>query len=219
MKKMHILLLGLLPFLLLFVTCAQDTPTSVMVSSEPNNGNQVTLAKAAISTNPVLDNSLSVVGSSKLTRNTNGVSMTLQTTGLEPGSATTNWWVVWNAPENCLTSPCTEDDLFNSAVVSDVIYAAGNVVGGAGKSAFAAYLSEGDNSGSIFPDFGLPAPGLIDAETAEIHLVVRSHGQAIPGLIDAQIHSFGGGCSGFPPSLGTPGPNTCEDIQFAIHLP
>ena len=129
---------------------------------------------------------------------------------------------MWNAPENCSTSHCSEADLFYPAVVSDVIYAAGNVVGGNGKSAFAAYLSEGDNSGSISPAFGFPAPGLIDAETAEIHLVVRTHGQAIPGLINAQIHTFAGGCSEFPPfppSLGTPGPNTCEDIQFAIHLP
>lgn len=181
----------------------------------------MTLAKAAISANPVFDAASEnvVVGSSRLTRNRNGVSMTLQTTGLDPGSATTNWWIVWNAPENCSTSPCSEADLFDPAVVSDVIYAAGNVVGGNGKSAFAAHLSEGDNSGSIFPAFGLPSPGLIDAEKAEIHLVVRTHGQAIPGLINAQIHTFAGGCSGLLPSLGTPGPNTCEDIQFAIHLP
>jgi len=43
MKKMHILLLGALPILLLFVTCAQDTPVSPVL----NNGNQVTLAKAS----------------------------------------------------------------------------------------------------------------------------------------------------------------------------
>ncbi len=32
MKKMHILLLGVLPILLLLVTCGQDTPTSVSPS-------------------------------------------------------------------------------------------------------------------------------------------------------------------------------------------
>ena len=42
MKKMQILLLGLLPILLLFVTCAQDTPTSVSPSAVQTD---ITLAK------------------------------------------------------------------------------------------------------------------------------------------------------------------------------
>ena len=42
MKKMHILLLGALPILLLFVTCAQDTPTLVNPSAVQTD---ITLAK------------------------------------------------------------------------------------------------------------------------------------------------------------------------------
>ena len=42
MKKMHILLLGALPILLLLVTCAQDTPTSVSPSAVQTD---ITLAK------------------------------------------------------------------------------------------------------------------------------------------------------------------------------
>ena len=42
MKKMNILLLGALPILLLFVTCAQDTPTSVSPSAVQTD---ITLAK------------------------------------------------------------------------------------------------------------------------------------------------------------------------------
>jgi len=42
MKKMHILLLGALPILLLFVTCAQDTPSSVSPSAVQTD---ITLAK------------------------------------------------------------------------------------------------------------------------------------------------------------------------------
>jgi len=42
MKKMHILLLGLLPILLLFVTCARDTPSSVSPSAVQTD---ITLAK------------------------------------------------------------------------------------------------------------------------------------------------------------------------------
>ena len=151
-----------------------------------------------------------VVGESTLTRTPNGVSMTLKT-NLTPGDADTIWWVVFNNRAACATSPCGEADLFTPAVQADVLYAAGNVTGGSGKSTFAAYLAEGDTSGSIASLFVLPAAqGLIDSETAEIHLVVRTHGQMIPSEVASQIHSFNGGC---------PLPNTCTDIQASIHLP
>jgi hypothetical protein len=66
---------------------------------------------------------------------------------------------------------------------------------------------------------GEQAFGLMDARKAEIHFVIRSHGPLIPGIIHEQISTFNAGCGGFPPELGTPGPNTCEDLQFAVHLP
>jgi hypothetical protein len=132
------------------------------------------------------------VGSSTLVRNQNGVTVTVNTSELDPGSAVTIWLVVFNNG--------------TSGGPDDVIYGAGHVVGGNGTANFAAHLNEGDTGGSLFPQ---PSPGLIDAETAEIHIVVRSHGPAIPGMIPEQIHTVGGGCL----------INVCEDLQFAIHLP
>ena len=38
---------------------------------------------------------------SKLVTGSEGASMTLQTTGLDPGDVVTVWWVVFNAPQNC----------------------------------------------------------------------------------------------------------------------
>ena len=129
------------------------------------------------------------------------------------------WWVVFYEPGACGTSPCGLPDLFVPAVKADVLYAAGNVIGGNGTGNFGAYLSEGDDSGSIASLFGLPAAeGLIDAETAEVHLIARSHGPKIPGQVDDQINSFGGGCSvelaggAVPVNVGE-----CSDIQFSIH--
>ena len=184
--------------------CSTDAPVSNNLLQEGTTS----LAKTITSTTDVIrfDNN-SVVGSSKLVRNQNGVTVTVNTSDLEPGSAQTVWWIVFNNPEECVDG-CNGADLSNPDVNGDVIYAAGNVVGGNGTSNFAAHLNEGDNDGSIFEGaFGFPGSGLIDAETAEIHLVVRSHGQAIPGMIDEQIHTFNGGCP----------PNDCDDVQFSIH--
>lgn len=156
------------------------------------------------------------VGHSALTRNDGGVSFTVRTSGLEPNTANTLWIVVFNKPENC-SGPCGEDDLFTPSVMTDVMYSAGRVVMHSGKANYAGTRRVGDNKGSIFPVFGVPSPGLMDARKAEIHLIVRTHGEIITGLINEMISTFAAGCAGFPPALGTPGPNTCEDIQFAVH--
>jgi hypothetical protein len=152
--------------------------------------------------------SLDVVGTSQLVRTPDGVSMNLQTTGLEPGAAYTVWWVVFNNPGSCRDG-CGEDDLGNSNVQATVLWATGHVIGDNGVGNFAAYLAEGDTS-DVGP-FGLPGDdmGLIDSTQAEIHLVVRTHGPPIPGRVKEQISTFEGGCD----------VNACEDQQFAVHQP
>jgi hypothetical protein len=45
--------------------------------------------------------------------------------------------------------------------------------------------------------------------SAEVHLVIRTHGGHLPTLVDDQIGSFEGGC----------GVNPCVDEQFSIHMP
>jgi hypothetical protein len=168
------------------------------------------------------------VGSSRLTRNDGGVSYRVQTTGLEPGTATTLWIVILNHPEYCTATPCGLPYLFVPDVEADVNYAAGNVIGGSGRATFAGRGNVGNDSGSIMGEwFGLPENGLEDARGAEIHFIIRSHGPKIPGLVDEMIRTFNAGCGpdameGAPPvpeALGTHGPNTCVDVQFAVHLP
>jgi hypothetical protein len=170
---------------------------------------------------------LTTVGTSRLVRNDNGVSVSLSTSRLAAGTAATLWIVVFNHPANCSPPGCGEDDLFAPAVMADVMYTNGKVIGGSGKATFSGLRREGDNGGSVFAALGLPAPGLIDSRMAEIHFVVRSHGPEIPGMVDEMIHTFNGGCQNpgppfpdpLPPELGAPGPNTCMDVQFAMHLP
>lgn len=150
--------------------------------------------------------------SSKLTRNNNGISMNIKTTDLEAGAAYTIWWVIFNNPENCSDGECGENDVLPPGVNPDadvsVAFAAGHVIGNNGKGNFGGHLSVGDTSG-LHPAF-LDTNGLVDAHGAEIHLIVRNHGQPIPGEVSEQISTFFGGC---PLNI------LCSDEQASIHLP
>ena len=161
-----------------------------------------------------------------LVRTDSGVSMRVSTTvdgelfdlfagplgvDWEVGDATTNWFIVFNAPSECTDNACGEDDVRAAAtqVNNDpevgVHFATGHI---AGSSLWrsAASLREGDESGLVF---GYP---LVDAMTAEIHIIIESHGPAatlVPGELAAAIGSINGGCV----------TNTCGDPQAAEFKP
>lgn len=173
-------------------------------------------------------NGFVVVGTSTLHRNNNGITMNFKATGLIPGHAYTVWWVIWNYPDECEGGPgaCgSNTDFENPDVAVELMYATGHVAGNSGKGNFGAHLNENDNSGTINPLFFLPSyGGLLDSQKAEVHLVLRSHGPAVPGIVNEQIGSYLGGCPtefpyGFvfteiPDEVGE-----CGDIYFSIHPP
>jgi hypothetical protein len=145
---------------------------------------------------------------SALVRNDEGVAMTLHTSGLAPGTASTVWWVVFNNPEFCTHGEfglrCGGGDFppgGDPRVQASVLNATGNLIGESGLGNFGAYLSENDTTGANF------GPGLLDARRADVHLVVRTHGDAIPGLIPEQLSTFNGGCP----------PNVCQNLQASPH--
>lgn len=169
-----------------------------------------------------------VVGSAMLSRHFRGVSARLTAESLIPGHTYTLWWVVFNNPSACQTAPCGEADIVDPAVATEILYADGlyyqpdSSYGAAGYygGQFTATLANGDDTGSInTPIFGLPGyGGMLDQYAAEVHLIIRSHGPAIPGQIDDQIGSFDGGCTtNLPPFVRVPTlSGECADIQFAI---
>lgn len=145
--------------------------------------------------------------------------MEIATTGLEPGAVYTVWWVVFNNPGACSpamdgdpsVSVCGEDDIFNAdgdvdpnvlARVS-IMWATGGMADMDGAAAFSAAVSEGPAPGEIL--FG---PALEDAQAAEVHLVVRTHGQPDLSKLFAQLSSF---------EFGTC--DICEDVQFSVYNP
>jgi hypothetical protein len=155
-----------------------------------------------------------VAGGSTLTRSEDKIFMTLSTSGLDKKSAYSVWWVLFNDPELCSAPGCGEDDIFISegvlnmpqieAVNISVLWAAGAVTGTDSTASFSGSLAEGDPPAGLDVVFG---NGLADAEGTEVHLVVRSHGHAIPGFTGGQIGSFVGQCD----------VNECVDQQFAVH--
>lgn len=167
------------------------------------------------------------VGSSTLNRGANGISFSIETTELEPQTAATIWVVVFNAPQHCATSPCGDPDLFVPNVMADVLYGTGDVIDGSGNTTFVGSRGLQDGTGSLLGALGLPSPGILDINKAEIHFVVRSHGPLVPGLENEMLETFNGGCQHpgpdfpdpLPTELGAPGPNTCVDVQFAVHQP
>jgi hypothetical protein len=118
-------------------------------------------------------------------------------------------------------------DLFRAETVADVLYAAGEVIGGSGRASFGSHRSVGDAGGSLLAPLGRPAPGVTNPRGAEIHLLVHNHGPVIPEFMPDMIQTFNGGCQHpggpfpdpLPPEYGAMGPNTCRTIQLSVHQP
>jgi hypothetical protein len=164
---------------------------------------------------------------STLNRYENGIMATFHTNDLAPNDVVTMWWVIFNEPANC-TDACGDDDIFvvdadGALVIGDngpelnldqieaaqiaVLGATGNVIGDNGEGHFSAVLTTGENPNTVF------GPGLLNPLTAEIHLVLRTHGPVNPDALDEQIITINGGCAAEWPN------EPCQDLQFSIHQP
>jgi len=165
-----------------------------------------------------------VLGKSTLERNENNIKVAYKTSDLTPGYVYTIWWVIWNKPENCtVPGACSDADFAIADMVEvEVLAGTGIKADASGTATFIATLNENDITGSYNAPFGLPAAGgLQDAQLAEVHIVLRSHGPAIAGQINAQLTTYEGGCTTFfDPFTEVPdAEGECGDIQAAIHQP
>lgn len=155
---------------------------------------------------------------STVSRNNSGAYWNISTSSLTPGEVVTLWVAIFNNPEYCdQTVPgCAPPDMNNPAVNGSLQYAGGAIVGLNGRADFSGFLRVGDNTGyyllPMFPNMPNPAPGLVNAKGADIHLVIRRHGPASsdPAILQAQLSSFPGGCE----VMGA-----CANIQASIHEP
>lgn len=146
-------------------------------------------------------------GSATLLRSVRGVSFSAQAAGLDPESAYTVWWIIFNNPENCANpggpngALCNADDFANPDVNASVAWATGRVSDAHGFASFDAHLIRGGTP----PGEVLFGPGLV-GNGAEIHLVYVSHGPA-DAIEDLQAALTG---------LSTCGVTGCTDTAFSV---
>lgn len=170
----------------------------------------------------------STTGRSVLVRTDDGLHGVFSTSGLTPGDAVTLWYIIFNNPEACATSPCSVPaDVFNEEAGADFYWADGRIVNPAGKVTLTGPLAVGQTaySGKVEVGIGDAVP-LTDPHGAEVVLAVHSHGPASTGdELAAQLSSFTGGClvfngvDGFATGPGDlpDAPGECSTLQRALH--
>ena len=177
-------------------------------------------ANSTQSTHVVKFNSDEVVpfAGANLARTDGGVSAFMYSVGIDPSQVYTLWWVVFNNPSGCVDG-CGLDDVLatvgenanNNPADIGMFYGGGKQVGVIGAVGFGASLQEGDTSYCV-PEgdgpFSVLCNPLVDAETAEIHLVVRNHGPGLAGELASQLTRFTGGCASY----------ACTNDQAAIFI-
>lgn len=149
---------------------------------------------------------LPVKGAGSLTRDDDGIWVSVSTSDLDKKSAYTAWWVIFNSPWLCAAGPgaCTGADL--GAADGSVLHATGFITGTDGTSNFSAHLAEG-----AVPDGKevRRGSGLVDSHAAEVHVLVRTHSQSIAGRVDEQTSYLLGACD----------VNFCDNQQFIVFPP
>ena len=154
---------------------------------------------------------------SVLVRDEDEIAMMVHAEALPANDAVTAWWVIFNNPDAC-SEVCNADDFPQNGGDPDVqaamLFADGQIIGEDGKASFVARLSVGDASRA----YGFESDGLQDIANAEVHLVLRTHGQALPDLLEAQITTLNGGCENGSEASGEPGPNTCANLMASVHI-
>jgi len=109
-------------------------------------------------------------GDAKLVRNSNGLSVSGRSTGLNGGNVYSVWWIVTDS----------------SGIV--VINAAGGIASNAGELGFGGTIRVGSYAvGTSVPQFVLVGGSLVDPLNATVVLHVVDHGPPIPGLIPTQM--------------------------------
>ncbi len=185
------------------VAGCNDSPTDDCLS-----GSELEPAAVVSTTRPVVViMGGAEVGEATITRNANGATARLHTTGLTPGNVYTMWWVVFDNPEECSDIPtlgCDASDLANPLVNGGAKGVAAHMVGSSGRASFGARLNLGD----VLDGGGAPTFNTFDDLLgSEMHLVVRNHGPALPGQLAEQFSEFNGGCP----------PNSCANVQASVH--
>ncbi len=162
----------------------------------------------------------------RIVRTTSSVSVTVRTQDLPPG-AYTNWWEVYNFPENCIDECNFPEDVFNPAVGYSVFWAAGSIVDEDGVAYFEASLPVGETPGPPCPAVPFVDPrmlagcGLLNPLGAQINYILKTHGAPNddPRVLYRQVGTLGGTCTNPPGPVDHPMDPEMEFQLFPCYDP
>lgn len=135
------------------------------------------------------------------------ITATVETAALEPHTAYSIWWVVFNRPQYCAVPyECAGSDLGNPAVEGSVFWGGGLLGDGDGYGNTQIELRRGRTERELFGP--MRDDGLQQLRDSEIHLVLRTHGPVgVAGPVAAQIGTANEACP----------PGDCQNLFFSVH--
>jgi hypothetical protein len=152
-----------------------------------------------------------------VSRDDDGISYRITTSGLTPGNAYTVWVMAFNNPSACAGADAPEGYRCGGSDMGTADAGFSLSYGGDGKFAesetvtFEGRVAKGDTGGVELDTGPITDPG-----GAEVHIRIRDHGPAQPGMEEDQIRTLQGGCTEDAPPGGGGGKRgtyPCRDVQ------
>ncbi len=159
-------------------------------------------------------------GSGFLTRLPDGITtnITVDPGVIPPGDVITLWGAIFNDPSKCTagTPGVSACDFPDMEIAEGSLVWLGSGIASGGSTQYTGSLMVGDASGDILALFDVRSgPGLLNPAGAEVHVIVRTHGQPVPGQVQAQSTTFlGPNCT-----VEAPPSEPCADLLFAVFEP
>ena len=141
------------------------------------------------------------------------ITATVTSRALQPNNAYSLWWAVFNYPEYCIEPyRCSVLDLEinggDPQIKASVFWAGGFIADASGTANTALQLTRGRTDRELFAASG--DYGLQNFADAELHLVLRSHGEAgVWGTVAQQIGTANEACP----------PQGCQNVFASFHPP
>lgn len=117
------------------------------------------------------------------------------------------WWLVFNNPEACASSPCSVRDIYRKETRADLIPA--DEEQRAASATGDMCLQAGASHKSLMPRFGMPASGLVDTANAEVQLIVSDAASDMESWVRRMSSDVMAGCDS----------GSCTELLVAVHTP
>lgn len=149
-----------------------------------------------------------VAGGATLIRHGNSIHLRVAMSGLDADSVYSAWYIIFNKPNKCADGPgnCGLVDIANPAVKAAVLNAGGFLTGNDSVGYFTGTLNTGRAPAGMCC-FGNLKSGF----SSEVHVLLQTHGPAVPGSVNGQLSIPGFECNA---------PADCGNAdQFAFVFP